>query len=286
MTTDPRASYRQYLLQALPEAEAAALEELYFADAELLAELTAVEHELIDEFLDGRLGDADRTRFEARYLASPVHRSRVAAARALRLQTTPRRPARVLAGRWPGQPVIRLAVAALLILGLVSLMQLLPRPASPDGTSAGRERPAPTVADAPRDNPRATPSAPEPTPPGPSAPPPPTPSVPTSLFAITLPAVVTRAAGQLSATIPATATRVLLQLEGDAAGVKELIADIRTVEGRVAWQGPATRGAAGLLATIEIPSTVLPPDDYLVSLASPGTPPVEVARYALRVQRP
>ena len=79
MTTDPRASYRQYLLQALPEAEAAALEELHFADAELLAELTAVEHELIDEFLDGRLGDADRTRFEARYLASPVHRSRVAA---------------------------------------------------------------------------------------------------------------------------------------------------------------------------------------------------------------
>src|SRR5574339_1194490 len=74
---------RRYLLGALDQASADALEARYFADPVLADEVRETELELVDDYVAGRLEPGDRARFEAHYLASPVHRDRVATARAL-----------------------------------------------------------------------------------------------------------------------------------------------------------------------------------------------------------
>jgi hypothetical protein len=83
LTTSQTGIMRQYLLGALPEAEQAALEEQFFADAEALGEIWAAEHQLVDAYVRGRLGRAEREQFEQYYLDSAPHRERVAVARML-----------------------------------------------------------------------------------------------------------------------------------------------------------------------------------------------------------
>ncbi|MGH9767698.1 MAG: hypothetical protein ACREAB_09730 [Blastocatellia bacterium] len=73
----------RYLLRDLPESEQVALEERYFADSETFEQIWETENRLVDEYVRGGLASADRALFEERYLASPVHRRRVAAARKL-----------------------------------------------------------------------------------------------------------------------------------------------------------------------------------------------------------
>ncbi len=73
----------RYLLGELPESEQAALEERCFADSETFEQVCESENRLVDQYVRGRLSSADRARFEAHYLASPVHRRRVTTARNL-----------------------------------------------------------------------------------------------------------------------------------------------------------------------------------------------------------
>ena len=268
MSAESAVTVRRYLLQALPEDEAAALEVRYFADAELEAAIADVEHELITAYLDGTLGDEERRLFEERYLASPVHRSRVAAANALRRAGS----ARVIGGPWFAHPVVRLAVAALLILAFGALIRQLSASRAPTSRDA-RSGPADATAPVPERAPDV-------------AMPPAAASSPASVFAVTLPAIVTRGAGQISAEIPGTATRVQIRLEGSDAGASALEADIRTVGSRIVWQGPATRGSSGILATIEVPADLLRPDDYIVTISTGGQARTEVARYSVRIKRP
>jgi hypothetical protein len=74
---------RRYLLGQLPEAEQEALESQFFADAERLDEVWALENQLIDEYVRERLAQPERAQFEQSYLVSPRHRERVALARQL-----------------------------------------------------------------------------------------------------------------------------------------------------------------------------------------------------------
>lgn len=74
---------RRYLLGTLAEADQITLEQQFFADSEMLDRVWAVENELVDEYVRGRLTPAERKQFEQHYLASPVHRERVAFARTL-----------------------------------------------------------------------------------------------------------------------------------------------------------------------------------------------------------
>lgn len=83
LTTGQMGMMRRYLLGALPEAEQAALEERFFADAAALEEIWATEHQLVDDYVRGRLGRAEREQFEQYYLDSAPHRERVAVARML-----------------------------------------------------------------------------------------------------------------------------------------------------------------------------------------------------------
>lgn len=74
---------RRYVLGQLPAAELAALEEGFFAQPERLEEVWAVENQLVDAYVRGQLGRAERDQFEQFYLDSPLHRERVAVARLL-----------------------------------------------------------------------------------------------------------------------------------------------------------------------------------------------------------
>lgn len=73
----------QYLLGDLPEDQQIEIEDRAFEDTEFLAAITAVENDLIDEYVRGELSPADRTKFESRFLASAARRKRVEFAKAL-----------------------------------------------------------------------------------------------------------------------------------------------------------------------------------------------------------
>ena len=74
----------RYLLGELPEDQQVEIEDRAFADKDYLAGITAVENDLIDEYVRGELSAADRQRFEARFLRSAERRKRVEFATALR----------------------------------------------------------------------------------------------------------------------------------------------------------------------------------------------------------
>jgi hypothetical protein len=73
---------RRYLLGELAEAEQAAFERELLRDRGKFDQVCAVENELVDSYVRGEMSLADRERFEAHYLASPLNRERVAIAQA------------------------------------------------------------------------------------------------------------------------------------------------------------------------------------------------------------
>src|SRR6185436_15611554 len=116
------AGIRRYLLGLLPESEAGALEDDYFARPELLGRVRAVEDDLLDDHAAGRLSPDEKGPFENRYLASPPLRGRVLAARALQLasvQAARRVQSSSVATRWP-QWRGPLAMAAAILLVIVA----------------------------------------------------------------------------------------------------------------------------------------------------------------------
>jgi anti-sigma factor RsiW len=71
---------RRYLLGELAEADQAAFEQELLIDRGKFDQVWAVENELVDSYVRGEMSRADRRRFEGHYLASPLHRERVAIA--------------------------------------------------------------------------------------------------------------------------------------------------------------------------------------------------------------
>src|SRR5262245_43240629 len=71
---------RKYLLGELAEADQAALEHELLTDRDKFEQARAVENELVDRYARGEMSRADRERFKDHYLASPLHRERVAIA--------------------------------------------------------------------------------------------------------------------------------------------------------------------------------------------------------------
>src|SRR5262245_52285187 len=85
MATDPSSEklIAQYLLGDLTEEQQIEIEDRAFQDKEYLASITAVENDLIDEYVRHELPEAERRKFESRFLASAERRKRVAFAKAL-----------------------------------------------------------------------------------------------------------------------------------------------------------------------------------------------------------
>jgi hypothetical protein len=71
---------RRYLLGELTEADQAAFEQELLIDRGKFDLVWAVENELVDSYVCGEMPRAARERFECHYLASPLHRERVAIA--------------------------------------------------------------------------------------------------------------------------------------------------------------------------------------------------------------
>src|SRR5262249_52210951 len=71
---------RRYLLGELAEADQSTLEQELLIDRGKLDQAWAIENELVDSYVRGEMPHADRKRFEGHYLASPLHRERVAIA--------------------------------------------------------------------------------------------------------------------------------------------------------------------------------------------------------------
>ena len=74
---------RLYLLGDLPESEGTSLEHEYFTDDEEFEQMWEVEDKLVEGYVRGRLSSEVLKGFERHYLASPVHRRRVAVVRNL-----------------------------------------------------------------------------------------------------------------------------------------------------------------------------------------------------------
>jgi hypothetical protein len=72
-----------YLLGELPEEQQVEIEDRAFTDKEYLASITAVENDLIDEYVRDEMAATERSRFENRFLASAERRKRVEFAKAL-----------------------------------------------------------------------------------------------------------------------------------------------------------------------------------------------------------
>lgn len=73
----------QYLLGDLPDSQQIEIEDRAFEDKEYLASITAVENDLIDEYVRDEMPEAVRRKFESRFLTSAERRKRVEFARAL-----------------------------------------------------------------------------------------------------------------------------------------------------------------------------------------------------------
>lgn len=113
---------RHYLLGEASEEEAQALERVYFAKEEALDEVGAVEADLLEEYLAGRLTGSSRLRFESHYLRTPEHRQRLAMARALRVEARVPQRARKVLYFFP------LAAAAILVLTVLAVVWALKLP--------------------------------------------------------------------------------------------------------------------------------------------------------------
>jgi hypothetical protein len=70
----------RYLLGELAEADQTALEQELLIDRGKFDQVWAIENELVDSHVRGEMSRAGRERFEGHYLASSLHRERVAIA--------------------------------------------------------------------------------------------------------------------------------------------------------------------------------------------------------------
>jgi anti-sigma factor RsiW len=75
---------REYILGDMYPPDEGELEAAYFRDPELLARVDVARDDLLDDYVAGRLSDADREKCERRLLASDKGREQLAMARALR----------------------------------------------------------------------------------------------------------------------------------------------------------------------------------------------------------
>jgi hypothetical protein len=72
----------QYLLGSLPEEETERFDELSFIDDEFAVRLSAVENDLVDTYVRGKLSAEKLEKFDSYYLASPKRREKVKTAQA------------------------------------------------------------------------------------------------------------------------------------------------------------------------------------------------------------
>ena len=266
---------RRYLLGELDEEPSAALERDYFAREDLFDRVWAAENDIVDEYLSGRLSAHQRDRFERHYLASPGHRDRVAAARALRSLAAASAAAKPAGqwwwptigrafGKWPPAwtPAVAAAVLVLAAGGLWIVRSSSRAQPPLSGRAPESLRPAQSPPDASAEAP---------------------PRAPVTITVI-LSAINLRGTDDAtSVIIPQGTDLVVLQLEGDRAAPRfeRGRGVVRTLSGNETWSGPAVAGdgASPSFARVDVPADRLTPDDYIVALFDTAASGIETERY-------
>ena len=279
---------QRYLLGELPETEAAALEERWFADEESFERAWESENRLVDDYVRGRLARAERGRFESHYLASPVHRRRVEAAR--RLLAAADAPEAALsmreriAGWWRFSPVPRFAMAAGLLLLLGTTLWLLRERARMREELAARiaaerverERHAAEL-DRLRSGQTPPPASPEPAP---------APLRTQTVVAFLLSPTSVRGGAAQPLRLPAGVDQAQLRLRVAPDEGRRFEAGLQTADGESVWRGRNLAARSGFVA-ITIPAARLPHNDYVLILSSIDSDgrAEELRRYSFRVTR-
>ena len=247
---------RRYLLGETSDDENSSVELEYVRDGGALDRMAAVEDELIEDYLAGRLDDRTRAQFEGHYLASAHHRVRVETVRRLADSAVPRQR---FAQRRAG--LLGLAAAAVLVL-VTSVWLLRGGGSAPPKVS--------TASPATGANSRASAATPV-------------------IFAITIAVDDVRGQGDRPpVVVPAGTDRVLVNLENRPGGepLAQGRATVRTVPGGEVWSGPAASGDPAILARFEVPAAALAPDDYVIDVRgrTPSGVEQQSSRYFLRVR--
>jgi hypothetical protein len=115
---------RRYLLSSVSEEERDQVEMRLMTDDDFFQQINLVEDELVEEYLDEELSEADRGRFETTFLCAPERQQKLRFTRALRVyaaksQKDPARRSwyeRLLTLFNPSRPVLAYALASVLLL--------------------------------------------------------------------------------------------------------------------------------------------------------------------------
>ena len=261
-----------YLLGRLAPEEEESVELEYLREAEAYDRLQAVEDDLIDAYVDGRLGADDRRRFEERF-DSPARRERVAFARALR-----QRIPQVAEPRAPRRPSWLLPVAAALPLAAAGWLALTVRELRTE-VAQGQVQYAARERASAEDRARIAALEQE------LASPRPTAGVVTWRLA---PGFERDETPSARLAVPTGAADVRLELAlSPGAGAGPFVARVETAEGHLVAEVHGLRAREGATSKVDmvVPAASMAPGTYVVILRD-GRPPEVVDTYRLRVAPP
>jgi len=245
----------RYLLGEVSDDERSEIEQGYFADDAFFDQLIDVQNDLVDSYVRGTLPQADRQRFEERFLTSGSGIPRVEFARALQQRIAAR------SGRKTGSFRL-LAIAAsiaIIVIAAAWMTFMLQRRTQLPITESQPKAPQQQHTTPPTPVQAQTQTAPLQSKPAASA-----------LVTVLLTPGGTReneAAKPLVLRPAPQFVRVELVLEDDR--YDSYAAELQDVEGRVLWKAQslrATTAPSGRTVAVSVPAKLLPPGDYIVVL--------------------
>ncbi len=264
----------RYLLGTLPEDARERIDERLLVDTELFDALCVVENELAYDYALGLLTADERRAFEERFLDRPAMQARVQTAAALIDGIRAADPARPRQQWWL---YVAAAASIVLIAWLARDNARLRQAAAPQSQVASTQ---------------VTPSAPTATPQSPSNPAPSNPpqaaEPAASIVAIVLqPGVVRSGAPPSRIRLrQGDILRLDLTLPASAPQVPSYRASIRNPDDVQVWAGTGAAAKTGKVVTVTVPSALLPPNDYEVTLSVVWPAGAEeIASYALSTTR-
>ncbi len=297
----------RYLLGDLPESEQLAIEERCFADSDTFDRMWERENQMVDQYVRGRLAPAECARFEAHYLASPVHRQRVATARNLlaaadesaRAHSAPKvfTSVRQRLTQWSSARQFAMAVGLLLLAAggiwlLVEQARLRGELASLQTEKAARQNREQELARriAVEQSEREHLSAElerlrkQQTEPRPAQSPPPQSVL--KIFSFVLSPISVRGSASQPLAVSPDADQVQLQLTIPPGDWKSLQASIQTLGGKPFWSQQQLKPHAGKVI-VTVPAGKLPFNDYTLTLSGTNRAgeTEEINRYSFRVIR-
>ena len=305
----------RYLLGDLSEEEQFALEQEFLADDEMFEQVCAAESELIDRYVRNRLASPEKHLFEKNYLASPVHRERLAFARTLvQAADSDTESKKDDFGIEPSAPWLsslsaswrasgfRWALAAIVLLFAASSIWLLAEnrrlreqmnQPSREAEFAQRIQDLETELRAQREQndelAAELATLREEQPPTIGAPPQPDQVEQRSVVSFLLSPVLMRSGGDpQELTIPKETNAVLLKMNVEDANGRSFQATLRTVGGAQVWSRSAIKPLAqqtGSTITVSIPANKIPSSDYILTLSAINKANAleEINRYFFRV---